>query len=205
MKSSSLKLLQGVLPLAILSIFGCVLLSACSQHVGESISVPEIPIEEARNNSRARLSTQVSLADFKDVRGALDNDNDSSEQPGNFTQPQGEVTRAVQKALETALLEKGVQVSGASKVSMWGEVRKWQANIHTTTRSKIISEASLFLELLDRDGKRVYSGTYHGSRASEFISASTEDIKYSLGLAMSQAIDQALADEELISALWSTN
>lgn len=174
--------------------------TACSRHVGNSIEVPEIPASPATDSaSRARLTSSVALSGFKDVREEVlpIEGVDTT----TFTQPQGAISQHLETAVSNAMKEKGMVISGDAPISLWGEVRKWRADVDTTTTTKIKSEAALYVELLNSSGQRLYAGTYHGSRASQFPIATAEDIKSSLGIAMAQAIGQFLEDEEFLQAL----
>ncbi len=187
-----------ILLVSILSLL--TLSTACSRHVGSSIEVPNIPAPAASSaESRARLSANISLSGFKDVREAIIPIEGLDQT--SYTQPQGAISQQLEAAMSEAMSKKGLHVTSNAPVSLWGEIRKWRADVETTTTSKIKSEAALYVELLDASGQRLYAGTYHGSRASQFPVVSAEDIKDSLGIAMAQAIGQVLEDEEFLQAL----
>lgn len=188
--------LKRALPLALLLLasFGC------SRSIGRNVEVPDIPSAE-EPAARSKLDVSVNVAEFKDVRdniAGVDSDSGVS-----YTEPQGSVTGAVEEAVAQALGARGVLLGGDAPLTVWGEVRKWRSRVETTTISKIESEASLYVEVVDSSGTRRYSGTYHGSRTSQFPIASATDVRQSLGLAMAQAIDQMLDDEEFLNALWA--
>ena len=75
--------------------------------------------------------------------------------------------------------------------------------VTATTTSSIQSEASIFLEVLNDKGQRIYSSTFSGTRQSRFPLAKPSDIQLSLGLAMQQAIEQMLNDQQFMNALWA--
>lgn len=174
--------------------------SGCAPHVGSVIEVPQIPHATAPAEAETRLNTAVAIDEIKDVRQSV-MPSDPQSTVGNYTSPEGQVGEAVQTALTDALMEKGVAVSSTAPLRVWGEVRKWRTQVVTKTTSAIDSEAALYIEVLDSSGKRLYSGTYHGSRASSFPVASASDIRASLGMAMSQAIGQVVEDEEFLNSM----
>ncbi len=189
------RLLALVLSISFLS-----LSIGCSRHVGNSIEVPEIPASPATSaEARARLTSSIALSGFKDVREEVlpIEGVDTT----TYTQPQGAISQTLEAAVSEAMKEKGMVISGDAPISLWGEVRKWRADVETTTTTNIKSEAALYVELLNSSGQRLYAGTYHGSRASQFPIATADDIKSSLGIAMAQAIGQFLEDEEFLQAL----
>jgi hypothetical protein len=179
--------------------------TACSTHIGTNIDVPEIPTQITPEDSRARFNVNIAVGKIKDVRSSVIPARPEDEfKVGQFTYPEGEVEINVKNALVRALEDKGIMVDDTADLRLWGEVRRWRTRVHTTSTSSIRSEASIFVEVLDSKNKRIYSSTYHGTRASEFPVASRNDISDSLGLAMAHAIDQLLEDEEFLTSLWQT-
>ncbi len=173
----------------------------CSPQLGANIEVPEIPVEEASlDGGPAHLGVSVSLDTFRDNR-PLQAD---TTEPVEKTMPEGDVGRAVEVALTKSLAQKGISTSFGAPVKISGEIKKWQTTVSAKMTGSLRSEAALYVEVRDEKGQKLFSGTFHGSRASEFPVVTREDVKSSLGFAMSQAINQALEDEQLIQALWST-
>ena len=176
-------------------------LSACSVHVGPTMEVPSVPAPTVKPGEGRDLKLGVSLGSIKDARSSATRE-DTSSPEGKYTEPAGDVAAAVKTALASALADQGVRLRPNAPLTIFGEVRRWRTQAAATTTTSIHSEAALYVEVVDRSGNRVYSGTYHGSRASEFPIATLSDIKESLGLAMSEAIAQLFDDEEFITALW---
>ena len=174
--------------------------TGCASNIGSSVDVPEIPGPEMPQNTRAKLGATVAIAGIKDVRTSVSTDAANSDV--RFTEPQGDITVAVEGALQKALREKGILVGGESPVTIWGEVRNWRSKVDTTTVSKIQSEAAIYIEVQSLSGSTLYSGTFRGSRSSQFPVASPSDVKDSLGIAMSEAIAQLLDDEDFLNSLW---
>ena len=186
-------LVKSIVTFGVVTVF----FSGCSADVGPSIETPEVPAPSvARVERRARLAAQITLGHFTDRREPIE-----ALGSGDITQPQGKVARKVEAALVKSFVSNGISIVNEAPYSIQGEVRKWNASVMTTASSKLRSEAALYIEVLNESGVRVYSGTYHGSRASQFPIASAGDIQDSLGLAMSQAIGQILEDEGFLQAL----
>jgi hypothetical protein len=174
---------------------------SCSVHVGSTIEVPDVPAPTISQETKKSLDLDVSLGTIKDMR-STSAEPASEDSPERYTEPQGDVGQVVKGALQNAFAQCGIRARSDAALSVWGEVRRWRTKVITKSTSSIKSEAALYIEVVDRSGTRVYSGTYHGVRASEFPVASLSDIRESLGLAMTQAIEQLLDDEEFITALW---
>lgn len=172
--------------------------TACSAHVGPTIEIYDIPLGGEGDEELSSIHAAVALEEIRDVRVPPINDEDGT---ARMTAPAGRVEGLVQAALREAFRARGITVSESAPLRIWGEIRKWKARIATTTTSSIKSEAALYLEVIDAAGSRVYSGTYHGSRASEFPIATASDIRASLSSAMAQAISQVLEDEEFLTNL----
>lgn len=192
MKRNQLFLLSALLILA--SAF-----SACAPSLGGTIAVPSIPLAENMDQSRARLFTSVDVVDFKDGRGAA-----PSEDSG-FTEPRGDIDVKLQEAIGDALTKRGISVFGGAPVKITGEVRTWRTQVAAEGAvGTISSEAALFIQVLDRNGSVRYSGTYRGSRSSQFPVVAESDVQESLGLAMSQAIAQLMEDQQFLQSLWES-
>ncbi|MCB0322427.1 MAG: hypothetical protein KDD69_02605 [Bdellovibrionales bacterium] len=181
-----------------LMLFATVISSGCARHIGASIAVPEIPTPAAE--ARPRLGATIAVRDFKDVRGQAQGQ-ELGEAPG-VTKPEGDVGTRVAEAMAAVFEKRGITVDETAATVVRGEVRQWQSKVTTTTSGVIESTAAVYVEVVDRSGNSVYSGTYHGSRTSQFPVVSASDVQDSLGIAMAQALDQALQDQELLGALW---
>lgn len=164
-------------------------LSSCVAVVGPSVNVPEIPVGDAVSIDE-NITSSISLGSFRDVR---------SEPVENRISPEGDVTAAVKAAFKKSLEKRNGYVIDNASVTVMAEVRNWHAITKGT--GEIESDASLYIEVHVRDKGRIFSGLFHGHRASTFPLISAQDIDDSLGLAMAQAIDQVLYDRAVISAL----
>lgn len=175
--------------------------TGCSTYVGKTIEIRELPSFDSESRSMPDITALVALEEIKDVRGSIPSSTVGDDNEGRITSPEGDVGRIVQDSLAKALLSKGIGVSSRAPLRIWGEIRRWRARITTTATSSIKSDAALYLEVIDNSGSRVYSGTYHGTRASEFPVASLNDFRDSLGLAMLEAVAQAVDDQQFLDAV----
>jgi hypothetical protein len=172
-------------------------LSSCSAQIGSSIEVPQIALEVAEDGYSSSQDLEVNFSGIIDRREFLMDQANA----GEVTQPDGDVAGEIEKALLNGLKTKGVEVSIGSLRTLSGEVIKWRTKVTTKATSLIDSEASLLLEVKDELGKRIYSGTYSGLRSSEFPIVTRVDVKDSLAIAMTKAIEEALNDPRLMEAL----
>ena len=172
-----------------------VALGGCAPTVGPQVDAPEIPV--VAKTGSIKSGVRVALQGALDVRPAIVADPDSE----SVTQPAGPVASQVEDGLRKALEMNGIAELPSAPVAMRAEIRKWQAQVSARDTGKLSSEASLFVELIDGTGQRIYSGNYVGNRASSFPLISASDIRESLGLAMASAIDQMMSDPKLIEKL----
>lgn len=175
---------------------------SCAPQVGVIIDAPAIPTL-AKPDTRARLGSYVNLDKVQDTRmvgkiGTVE---------ANVTEPYGnDITENIKTSIRQALSDVGVSSNDTAPVAMNVEIRSWKSQVGTKSGSgKIVSDASLYIELYDPTGKRLFSGSYNGQRTSDFPIISKVDIQDSLGLAMANAIEQMVTDPELINILGSFN
>ncbi len=172
----------------------------CAAQLSDKIDVPEIPnvtkVSSAKNI--VNTGTVISVEDFIDTRlGQIaESDSDSKTQPDGLAIG-GTVRDAVVKALENA----GITVSPDAPLALTGEIKRWDAKTAAAVTSSIESNASIRINVVDKAGKNLYTGNYSGERASQFPVVSEPDVKDSLGLAMSGAIEQAINDKDLLKAI----
>ncbi|MFN8390178.1 MAG: YajG family lipoprotein [Bdellovibrionota bacterium] len=179
-----------------------VLLTSCAPNLGSTIEAPQLPPTSAdpasRPEARARLGSYVTVQEVVDSRNGISADADE-----NTTEPYGGVNVIVENGLKNAFRDAGVGVTDSAPISIKAQVTKWRAHVNAKGTSAINSEATLFVEVYDPSGKRIYSGTYNGSRSSQFPVVTRVDVKDSLGLAMNNAISQVIADPQLLELLAS--
>lgn len=174
-------------------------IGGCVANVGQTIETPEIPAAATRTEARARLGSYVSIQGVQDLR-TYSSQTPSSE---NFTEPQGGTTTAVETGLKNALRDAGISVLESAPITLRAEIKKWRAQVTSKASSNLASEATIYVELLDPSGRKLYTGSYNGTRSSQFPVITRIDIKDSLGLAMSNALSQLVADEQLLNIVSS--
>ena len=201
----------------ILSIFITTFICSCVPYLGPTIEAPELTTTTSSNNSdratstrraRARLSSSISIQKVADARHTptyqehLEENNPEHITP-EYTQPVGPITSLVESALRDSLKNAGVGILDSAPISLKAEVREWKAKISSRFSSDLQSYATLYIELLDPAGKRIYSGTYQGERSSKFPFINRSDVKDSLATAMHNCIANLLADEQLLELIGS--
>ncbi len=184
--------------LSALLIFCSLTFSACAPHLGATIETPEVPLGEIKTETRARLGSFIAMQGLEDRRPAP-----SSEIKPEYTQPAGPVTETVEAALRDAFKEHGITVLDTAPVGLKAEIREWKSKVKVQTNTAIESKAVLAIELFDPTGKRIYSGTYEGSRSSQFPVVNRIDVKDSLGLAMANCISHILDDPKVMEIIGS--
>ncbi len=162
--------------------------------MGPYIEAPSIP---APSQTSDVLPVLVQVNNFKDIRLP-------SEEGGNLISPEGDVGELVKDSFVQYLVKRGATVEVVAPVIIDGEIRNWEAQAKGTTTGALNSTASLYLEVRNNLGAKIYSGVFQGTRSSQFPLVGSADIKDSLGFAISQAIDQALNDPSLRKALSSS-
>jgi len=183
----------------------CVLLlisfcAACAPRLGATIEAPQIPPASTKSDARAKLGSYVSIQSVEDTRvGPAVN----ADETPDFTEPYGGVNAIVENGIKKAFQEAGIAVVDSAPVTMKAEVRKWRSQVDAKTTGALSSEATLYVELQDPSGKKLYSGTYNGTRASQFPVVTRVDVQDSLGLAMANAIAQIMTDTQFLELLGS--
>lgn len=170
------------------------LIASCAPKPGPTIDTPTIPVAKTNAEIRGRLGSYVTVQSVTDERRAL-----TENEAVRFTEPQGNVPQNVETALSDSLRERGISVVDTAPVKIRAEIRSWRSEVTMATTPTLMSEASLYVEVYDAFGKRLYSGTYQGTRQSQFPVVTREDMKDSLAYAMSSAIEQAIGDEQLLN------
>ena len=174
------------------------LVVGCAPHLGATIETPEVPVTQIKSDARARLGTYVALQGIEDGRRL-----GLSEEPTEYTQPAGAVRETVEAAIRDAFREHGISILDTAPVQMKTTVREWKSQVSASTTSSIDSKAVLYVELFDPTGKRMYSGTYEGTRSSQFPVINRTDVKDSLGLAMANCIGHIIDDPKIMEMIAS--
>lgn len=176
------------------------LFSACSTGIDDKMPVPNITTPQVESVfSKENLVPTLFVGDIRDGRPqtAL------AVMGEKKSEPEGDITLAVSRALQEGLKSKGFEINDSAPVVVTGEVRTWLVTIKGGVPSKGESSAALSLEVYDPANKKVYSGVYQGSARMERSTLSDQDISRLLGVAMTEAIGQALSDKNLIQLLAS--
>lgn len=179
-----------------IALFAFLLLSSCAPNLGSTIEAPQVPAQVRSKEARARMGSMVGISEIIDGRtGVVANDDET------YTEPYGGIQSILETALKQALVEAGVAVSESANLGIHLEVKTWRAKITRGALATVDAEASVELVLKDSTGKRIYNGTYKGTRSKQFPVLTKTDIRDSLGLAMSNAIDEISNDTELLDRL----
>ena len=171
-------------------------LNACIASVGDKISVSKIPAIESSDGAGSLARASVTAIEVVDVREGTIANNSEPER----TEATGEVSQVLQQAISNELRKKGAQL-GVGDKQLRVEIREWHNTATAKGAVELNSKAALYTEVIDGSGESTYSGVYQGSRSSTFPIASANDIEQSLGIAMSEAIGEALKDGGLIKEL----
>ncbi|MDR2337776.1 MAG: YajG family lipoprotein [Deltaproteobacteria bacterium] len=186
----------------ILSIVFCVLLVfivlACGPTLGSQIQITTVP-EPSVEPPEFTRQPSVTIGFFKDVR------------PGNYVvkhyetlvQPSNSVSFEVEDVLRRTLVNAGFLVNSAAPVIIKGEIRQWVVDIKSNFPIKLDSKATLWIEIIGPDNKRIYSGIYLGTGHFEKVAVENKDLQNTLNIAMTAAISGIVKDKKLLSILSS--
>lgn len=183
-------------------LIGLFLLASCAPNLGKTIEAPQIPAVATKGDARPRLGTYISIQSVEDARIAVD-PGTASMDGIDYTEPQGAIGSLVENGLKAAFRENGISVIDSAPLVIRAEVRTWRAHTETKAQSDLASEATLYVEVIDPAGKKLFNGTYNGNRASTFPIITRVDVQDSLGIAMANAISQAVVDPQLLTVLSS--
>ena len=187
----------------VLVLFSLFFLIACAPgHSSDSQPSPTTSANSGKTSptsdtqSRARLvSPSIQINRFQDVRDASIALDDEKE----FHQIKGDVEGLVAKTFQRAFRKKGYLLLSDSSRKIRGEIRKWHTVASRATGSIQECEAELFVEVVDAKGSVLFGKVYRGVQRVK--NQDDLEVKISLGMAMEQAVNQTLVDQELASAL----
>ena len=162
----------------------------------KTVSVSKIPAIES---DQANLgSVRVAVRPFQDFRA----DQSIGIYKGTKLQADGDIGRQIQLALEDGLKAKGARLSLFNVPSISGQVTDWYVQVTDEFPSpEVQARAALKLEVFDVNQHRIYSGSYSGTAALKHPLVSQTKVEDTLGLAMKQAILEALTDPDLVAKL----
>lgn len=181
-----------------LSLFCCLFICiGCSPAVKKRIEVPFVPVEPGDGIALEKYS--LSLDEIKDSRPTAD----IADVHGNPIQTEGNAVQGVRSALESALRREGFGISDSAPLILGPQVKKWFANVHGGMPSVCDADAELFVQVFDPANKLIYSGSYTGASTLQEPAIDEQDIRQTLGAAMSEAIRQLTSDKQLKKLLES--
>ena len=185
-------------------------LAGCGPYLSSSLDIPEIPLESAGPDARARLGTvreeglnlaaqSISIERLVDVRQSpvIVTRNEES------TELVGDVGIKVSDAIRRSLVEKGFNVSSFGDHAVRGEVRTWRAFVDSSLNGSLVSEAVIYVEVYNQREQKVFTGTFNGNAESQTPLISNSDVRDSLGKAMGQAITELTSDPAFLRAVTS--
>ncbi|MCB0344726.1 MAG: hypothetical protein KDD66_06400 [Bdellovibrionales bacterium] len=173
---------------------GC---ASCAKQTGGKVVAPDIPIVQHKMAFPNPVVVNAAIVPFQDMRAEADASSGSS-----VTVPVGDVGNVVARAAEQAFAKRGMKLEGSSsQAEIRGQITEWNATVEGGALPVLGSTAALRIEVLNPKGDTVYTGTYQGTRSSEFPVISESDIRRSLGIAMAEAVEKMADDSRLTQAL----
>ena len=180
----------------------CLATFGCGPSAPASLALPDLQVKEVGKKVEGigGAPSYIFVDDFIDAR----TETDIAKVDGKGVSLKEDQTGvSVRSGLRQALERKGFVFSDTAPIVLSGEIRQWKADVTGGFKSKIRSEASLKLEVLDPGNKRIYAAVYKGYSYFEGTSLGAEDIRKALGVSMEEAILQILKDPQLIKLLSS--
>ena len=172
---------------------------SCGPSISKSFVLPKI---DPQVSPDATLKNQgadsyVFVDEFIDARpkAAVVNYN------GRLIESDSEAVKIIVDGLREGLTVKGFKLSDTAPTILAGELRTWVANVSGGFTKISRAESAVFVEVLDPANKRVYSGVYKGFATIESPGLNEKDIRDTLRTSMNEAVQQVLADEQLIRLL----
>ena len=181
-----------------LFLFAAANLLACAPNLGKSIIVTSIPLVTIEHKVPLSNTARARVGEFTDARTDLT----AAEIDGRKLPADGDVGSAVVLGFEQALRDSGVQLVLFDAPSVSGQIKEWKVNVNPKfPASDITATAELEVSVKDISGNNLYAATYTGEMAASDMFANETKVKKILGLAMSQAIQQAVEDSVLVERL----
>ena len=172
------------------------MLISCAPGLNTTMRVSEIPASEKATKNLSGVRVKVGL--LEDLRpdeivGYID---------GRSVRAEGDISQSVQQAIERQLKIQGARLGLFSTPLIRGSVQEWKVKVYPGfPTSKADAVASLRIELADSDAKKIFASTYTGNMSVEHPMLNRDKAEGILGGAMQNAIDQALADRNLVDKL----
>ncbi len=176
------------------------ILSFCSPGLGTTMSL--------NNVSKVELETSNLFTEQDKVRLNILNFGDNrtieaiAQIDGRLIKPDGDVGQAAQRIFESYAKNSGIKLSLFNAPTVRGYVNEWKVSIIPSfPASKVQANATINIELLDRDSNIIHKSFYSGDfqEANPFLS--DEKVQNALGMAMSYAVSEVFKDQLFISRL----
>jgi len=179
-----------------LSLVVCFFLSACAPGLNSTLRVSNIPVSE--NAPRSLTGLRVKVEDFQDSRPTLN----IARIKRRDLKPDGDVGLSVQQAVERQLKIQGARLALFGSPIIRGSVKEWHVAVQPKFPSSIANaKASIFVELFDTTGKKIYGGSYSGNMSVEHPVMPQDKVESILGEAMLNAINKFLNDTRVVDKL----
>lgn len=174
-------------------------LGACAPSLKTHLNVGAIPrIEIEKGRTPAVTVPRLRIESFGDSRSA----NFIAEIDGRKLAPEGDIGESVRYALQRYFTERGSELALFNAPILQGVVREWHVTIKPAFPStKIEALASVDISVATDRGQILYRATYSGETIATEPLPSQRVVEKMLGTAMSQALKEAVHDENLLSAL----
>ena len=163
----------------------------CSSDFIQPFPMPLIPLND--DVKKVGGAPEIYLQEIKDTRKSkvfFEYDNSKYETNADI----GPVAR---EALSKTLVKQGYRYSSNANFIFNLNITKWDAIINDSFLGTATAEAEIKMTLLNRQGQKLYSGTYRGISSAEGISYDSEDIAEILGSSMKAAISELSNDKKL--------
>jgi len=174
-------------------------LSACAPGFGERVNVEElIAIADPTPGSPPAGERWVRVNQFTDNRPA----EELVRVDGRAVQPEGLVAVRVSRAFQDLLRLRGYRVSQFHGVLLQGEVTQWVVDVSPEfPLSRAKASAAVRISALADNGRPLYAATYYGDAELSHPFLREGRVKTLLGTAMETALEGALKDQALRSAI----
>jgi len=176
------------------------LITACAPGLGKELRVDSFPDRGAAvmGENLGYSPLKVRVDQFMDARQVPSIGEINGRQLG----PRGDVAKSVQRALEEKLEASGVKIALFDAPLIGGDVMQWKVSVKPDfPSSHAEAVAELQLKVFNPQNQLIYRGSYSGSASTQHPLLSQEKIEETLAIAMSEALDSALADGVFLNKL----
>ena len=172
--------------------------AACAPGLGGKLQVRDLSDESHSRASLEISAMRVSVQPFGDGR----QDSAIGSYDGQDLEPDGNIGAVVQSALESKLRARGATIALFDTPHIEGQVKEWFVNVRPGfPTSEVQANVALELQLFDPQGKLLYRSNYAGEAAEKNPIFSQSRIEQVLWLALNEALNEVVADRELLGKL----